>query len=157
MQMYVVIKTGGKQYRVKTGDILQIEKIEGEEGGVVTFDEVLFGSARPGDATGVVIGKPQIASAMVQGEILAQGRGEKVLVFKMKRRKQYRRTQGHRQEHTQVLVTKIAFSGNDSMLEASAIAELKRKFVSRLKPKGLAFSPKMPGPRARARALDQAE
>src|SRR5689334_12320329 len=103
--MYAVIETGGKQYRVQPGDIVQVEKLEGDIGTAAKFDQVLFFSEGNAEAAKIVLGKPYISGAAVQAEIVGQGRGSKILIVKMKRRKQYRRTQGHRQEYTQLLVT----------------------------------------------------
>jgi large subunit ribosomal protein L21 len=100
---YAVIRTGGKQYRVARGDVLRVERLVGEVGAPVEFTEVLL--AADGDA--VRIGTPLVEGASVRGQILAQGRGRKILVFKKKRRKNYRRRRGHRQEITTVRVTEI--------------------------------------------------
>ncbi|MEA1935218.1 MAG: 50S ribosomal protein L21 [Thermodesulfobacteriota bacterium] len=102
--MYAVIKTGGKQYKVSEGDILNIEKIEGEQGDTVIFDEVLMLS---GDVD-IKVGTPYVMGAKVTGEIVAQTRGPKIKVFKMKRRKGYRRKTGHRQELTGLEIKEIS-------------------------------------------------
>jgi len=101
--MYAVIKTGGKQYRVAQGETLQVEKIAGEPGDAVTFDEVLLVG---GDSP--KIGNPVVKGATVKAKILAQERGKKVIVFKMRRRKMYRRKAGHRQQYTRVEITGIS-------------------------------------------------
>ncbi len=100
---YAVIKTGGKQYRVAPGDVLQIEKLDGEAGAELQFTEVLL-TAHDG---AVQVGTPTVAGALVVAEIVKQGRAKKILVFKKKRRKGYRRRQGHRQHQTTVRVTAI--------------------------------------------------
>jgi large subunit ribosomal protein L21 len=100
---YAVIRTGGKQYRVALGDLLRIERLEGEVGAAVEFTEVLLTS---GDDA-VRIGTPLVEGVRVRGEIVAQGRDRKILVFKKKRRKNYRRRHGHRQSVTTVRVTEI--------------------------------------------------
>jgi large subunit ribosomal protein L21 len=105
--MHAVLETGGKQYRVKPGDILQVEKLEGEVGSTVQFDQILFVSKEGEPDPQIWLGKPYIAGANVEAEVVGQGRGEKILIIKMKRRKQYRRTQGHRQFQTQLLVTAL--------------------------------------------------
>jgi large subunit ribosomal protein L21 len=105
--MYAVIETGGKQYRVQPGDILQVEKLEGELGAHIKFDQVLFFSKANPENPEIILGKPYISGANIEGEIAGQGRGEKILIVKMKRRKQYRRTQGHRQSYTQILITSL--------------------------------------------------
>jgi len=107
-----VIKTGGKQYLVSEGDILEIEKIEGiqlgdasgsESEGKVKFDEVLMVD----DGKATKVGTPLVEQASVEGEIIEQFKDKKIRVFKMKRRKRYRRTQGHRQQVTKVKINKI--------------------------------------------------
>jgi large subunit ribosomal protein L21 len=101
--MYAVIKTGGKQYRVKAGDLLVVEKLGGEPGSTVTFDEVLM----LGDGVGVTIGAPTVAGAVVEGALIETRKGEKIKVFKKIRRQGYRRTGGHRQQETVIRVTAI--------------------------------------------------
>ncbi|MCX6779384.1 MAG: 50S ribosomal protein L21, partial [Candidatus Magasanikbacteria bacterium] len=97
--MFAVIQTGGKQYLVQEGQILKIEKIEGEKGAKVKFPEVLLLANE--DGTDVKMGKPHL-DVKVEGEILEQGRGDKVLVIKFKRKVRYTRRHGHRQAYTQV-------------------------------------------------------
>ena len=104
--MFAVIKTGGKQYRVAADDLLKIEKIQGEPGEIVQLGEVLVVG---GD--NVTLGLPTIAGASVAAEVLEQGRGEKVIAFKKRRRKNSRRKRGHRQEFTLVRVTEILTDG----------------------------------------------
>lgn len=104
--MYAVIQTGGKQYRVEPGKTIVVEKLNGNQGDKVTFDQVLLKSA--GDGGAVTIGKPVISGASVTGEIVEQGRGEKLVVFKFKRRKNYVRRNGHRQNYTAVKISAIA-------------------------------------------------
>jgi large subunit ribosomal protein L21 len=101
--MYAVVATGGKQYRVQEGDTLRIEKIPGEVGAQVAFDRVLMVS----DGDDVKIGQPVLENAVVNGTIVEQGKGRKILVFKYKRRKRYRRKQGHRQLFTAVKISTI--------------------------------------------------
>lgn len=101
--MYAVIETGGKQYRVAPGDTIEIERLETEAGKPHTFDRVLLVA---GEA-GVTIGAPTVASARVTGDVQQHLRGEKKLTFKMKRRKGYHKTIGHRQELTRVKITDI--------------------------------------------------
>lgn len=100
--MYAVIRTGGKQYRVSAGDRLRVEKIPGAVGDNVSFDEVLM---LGGDK--VAVGTPTVSGAKVSAQILAQDRAKKIIVFKMRRRKNYRRKNGHRQPYTEVRVTGI--------------------------------------------------
>ena len=101
--MYAVIKTGGKQYRVNEGDRLRVEKLEGAVGDFVEFPEVLM---LGGEA--VSIGKPLVKGAKVSAQIVNQGLGKKIIVFKMRRRKRYRRKNGHRQPFTEIKVTSIS-------------------------------------------------
>ena len=99
---HAVIKTGGKQYRVAEGDTIQVEKLAGNPGDKVAFADVLMiGGDSP------KFGKPVVDGASVEGEIVAQGRGEKLIVFKFRRRKRYRRKAGHRQSITSVRITSV--------------------------------------------------
>lgn len=101
--MYAVIKTGGKQYRVAEGDRLRVEKLEGAVGDTVDFAEVLMlGGER------IAIGTPLVSGAKVSAEIVGQGLGKKIIVFKMRRRKRYRRKNGHRQPFTELKVKGIS-------------------------------------------------
>ena len=104
---YAVIRTGGKQYRVRQGSVLRLERLAGDIGASVEFAEVLLAGSDEADAP-VRIGRPLVEGAIVRGEIVAQGRDRKVLIFKKKRRKNYRRRRGHRQSITTVRVTEIA-------------------------------------------------
>jgi large subunit ribosomal protein L21 len=101
--MYAVIRTGGKQYRVSEGQLLRVEKLPGGKGDKVTFGEVLLVG---GDAPKV--GRPLVQGASVAAEITAQDRGKKLIVFKFRRRKNYRRKNGHRQPYTELKITGIA-------------------------------------------------
>lgn len=101
--MYAVIKTGGKQYQVKEGDVVFIEKIDGEAGAEVTFDQVL---AIGGDGK-FTAGSPVVSGASVNAKIIGQTKGKKVIIFKMKSKKGYRNKTGHRQPYTKVEITKI--------------------------------------------------
>lgn len=102
--MYAIMQSGGKQYTVKAGDFVELEKLEGEVGAEVVFDTVLAVGEEGGKLN---IGTPVVAGAAVKAEIVDQFRGKKIVVFKMKRRKSYRRTQGHRQSLTRVKITAI--------------------------------------------------
>jgi len=101
--MYAVIKTGGKQYRVSEGEILKVEKIAGNRGDVVSLDDVLMISKNEE----IKVGTPTLEGASVVGEILGQTKGSKIRVFKMKRRKGYRRKTGHRQHLTNLRIKEI--------------------------------------------------
>jgi large subunit ribosomal protein L21 len=105
--MYAVIKTGGKQYRVAEGDVVSVEKLEGKEGGKVTFSEVLAVSAKGG---ALKLGSPTVAKAKVEGEILETGKQKKIHVFKFKKNSQYQIHRGHRQPFTKVKINKISAS-----------------------------------------------
>ncbi|OGU21266.1 MAG: 50S ribosomal protein L21 [Hydrogenophilales bacterium RIFOXYD1_FULL_62_11] len=98
--MYAVIKTGGKQYRVCAGDKLKIEKLEADIGSEITFDQVLM----VGDGADIKVGAPMLRGATVIATVLNQARGDKIKIFKMRRRKHYRKSQGHRQYFTEVLI-----------------------------------------------------
>ena len=101
--MYAVVRSGGKQYRVSPGGSVRVEKLSGEVGSSITLDEVLM----IGGEGDVKIGAPTVDGASVSGTIVAQGRGPKIRVFKMKRRKGYRRKTGHRQKYTEIRVESI--------------------------------------------------
>ena len=101
--MYAVVKTGGKEYRISKGDIIRVEKMEGKAGDQVTVKDVLMVSEE-GQAQ---FGTPYLANAMITGEIVQEVKGEKVLTYKMKRRKNYRRFKGHRQTYTYLKVNDI--------------------------------------------------
>ena len=103
--MFAVIRTGGKQYRVSPGDVIRVEKQTAEKG-KVEFTDVLAVSPEEGK-----IGRPQGDGARVSGQVVEEGRGDKILVFHYKRKKQYKKLQGHRQPFTQVRITEIAFDG----------------------------------------------
>ena len=102
--MYAVIKTGGKQYRVAQGDKLRVEKLAGNVGDTITLGEVLL----VGEGDGVKVGAPTVAGAKVQAKIVAQDRGPKIIIFKFRRRKNYRRKTGHRQPFTALEITSVA-------------------------------------------------
>jgi len=135
--MHAVIVTGGKQYRVKVGDVLAIEKLELEPGRKAQFDRVLLIE----DGETVQVGTPVLDAAMVLGLVLENFKDEKVLVFKKKRRKQFRRTHGHRQQLTKVRITRIA--PDRTQLTAADLAEEKMAPVE--KPVA-APKPKAPAP-----------
>ncbi len=101
--MYAVITTGGKQYKVEKGEILRVEKLPGEIGEEVSFDNVLMFS----DGEKVRIGQPAVEDMAVRGHIVEQGKAKKIIVFKYKRRKKFRKTQGHRQQFTAVKIDSI--------------------------------------------------
>jgi large subunit ribosomal protein L21 len=102
--MYAVIKTGGKQYRVKPGDLLVVEKLEGDAGAEVSFDQVLA----VGEGADVILGAPLVAGASVTATLIETRKGEKIKIFKKIRRQGYRRTRGHRQPESVLRVTAVA-------------------------------------------------
>jgi large subunit ribosomal protein L21 len=101
--MYAVVKTGGKEYRVSKGELIRVEKIEGNVGDQVALNDVLMVS-KEGETQ---IGTPHLANVVIQGEIVQETKGKKVLTYKMKRRKNYRRFKGHRQTYTYLKVNDI--------------------------------------------------
>jgi large subunit ribosomal protein L21 len=102
--MYAVFATGGKQYRAAVGDIVRVERLEGEVGDTLTLEEVLL----VGGEAGVKVGQPKVEGANLTCEIVGQGRHRKIIVFKHKRRKSYRKKQGHRQYFTALKVKEIS-------------------------------------------------
>jgi large subunit ribosomal protein L21 len=121
--MYAVIRTGGKQYRVSPGDVIEVEKLSGEAGEIIQLSQVLMlggeGSAQ--------IGAPTVSGASVAAEVIAQKRGTKVIVFKKKRRKSYRRKRGHRQHLTALRITEILTGGKKPSQTAAKPAAAKKQ------------------------------
>ena len=101
--MFAVVKTGGKQYRVQDSDVLRVEKLDGKKGDKVKLDQVLM----TGTGKDVKVGAPLVSGASVEAEIMEQIRGDKVKIFKKKRRQNYRRTKGHRQNLTLLRITSV--------------------------------------------------
>jgi large subunit ribosomal protein L21 len=101
--MYAVIETGGKQYRVAEGETLRVEKLAASAGDKLSFDPLLFAD----DGGGVRVGQPHVGGVKVEAEVVEQGLGKKIIIFKYKRRKSYRRKQGHRQPYTALKITAI--------------------------------------------------
>jgi large subunit ribosomal protein L21 len=102
--MYAVIKTGGKQYRVSSGEKIKVEQIPADVGSQITLDQVLVVA----DGDKISIGAPLVAGATVQATVVSHGRGDKVHIFKMRRRKHYRKSGGHRQNYTEIQIDKIS-------------------------------------------------
>ena len=102
--MYAVIKSGGKQYRVESGAQVRVESLAADVGAAVAFEEVLL----VGNGDSVKVGAPLISGAKVKATVVSHGRGDKVKIFKMRRRKHYQKTQGHRQNYTEIRVDAIA-------------------------------------------------
>ncbi|HIU25227.1 MAG TPA: 50S ribosomal protein L21 [Candidatus Copromorpha excrementigallinarum] len=121
--MYAVIETGGKQYRVQNGDKISVEKLNGEEGGKVVFDKVLV----LGEGESAEVGTPYIEGTTVEGKILESGKGKKIVIFKYKAKKDYRKKQGHRQPYTLVEIT--AIGGNKAVSEKKDEPESKAEEV----------------------------
>jgi large subunit ribosomal protein L21 len=143
--MYAVIKTGGKQYRVKAGDVLVVEKLAGEPGAKVAFDQVLL----IGDGAGVTVGAPTVEGAVVDATLVETRKGEKIKVFKKIRRQGYRRTGGHRQIESVVRVTGIAGDGKSETWDG--VVDLTPRSVINARARGLA------GPLAEAAVAAEVE
>jgi len=107
--MYAVVRTGGMQFKVFPDETVRVPRLQAEEGQQVTIDEVLL--YQDGDHT--VVGSPTVAGARVIAQVMAHGKGHKVMVFKMKKRKGYHRTRGHRQDYTELLIKDISISKAD--------------------------------------------
>jgi len=133
--MYAVVNSGGKQYKVQQGEVLRVEKISGDVGSPVTFDRVLMFS----DGENVRIGQPLLDSVAVEGHIVEQAKAKKIIVFKYKRRKRFRRKNGHRQEFTAVLIDSIQAKGTKGPKvaepKAEAQAEVKQPEAMKAAPK----------------------
>ena len=117
--MYAIIETCGKQYKVSEGDVVFFEKLEAEEGKKVNFDKVILVS----DNGKVEVGAPYVKGAKVEGKVIAHGKGKKIIVFKYKAKKNYRRKQGHRQPYTKVEITSVKLAAEKA--EAKKTAEKK--------------------------------
>jgi large subunit ribosomal protein L21 len=101
--MYAIVQTGGKQYKVSEGEILKVEKLAGEAGDKITLDQILMVK----DENGTKIGAPLVKDARIIAEVIEQGRAKKIVVYKYKKRKNYRRKQGHRQSYTKIKIETI--------------------------------------------------
>ena len=101
--MFAVLNTGGKQYKVSQGDLIKVEKLENDVGDKVTLSRVLM----VGQGEDVEVGSPYVSNCKITGEVVEQGKGAKIIIFKKKRRKGYRRKNGHRQRFTQLKITEI--------------------------------------------------
>ncbi|NCF83634.1 MAG: 50S ribosomal protein L21 [Proteobacteria bacterium] len=148
--MYAVIKTGGKQYRVREGDTLRIEKLAAEAGAKVQFDQILM----VGEGDKVSVGTPYLSGSQVSATVISQGRGEKIKVVKFKRRKNYLRRNGHRQSFTEVEIARIGGAAKAAAAkpetkstpkaapkaESKPKAEPKAKAAAKPKPKAAADS-----------------
>ena len=114
--MYAIIESCGKQYKVAEGDVIFFEKLDTEEGKKVTFDNVILVS----DDKKVEVGAPYVKGVKVEGKVVSHGKGKKILVYKYKAKKNYRRTQGHRQPYTKVEITKIKTAAEKAEAKAEA-------------------------------------
>ena len=121
--MYAVVKTGGKQYRVAKDDTILVEKLEADEGAQITLDEVMM----LGDGETVTVGRPTVANAFVEAQVVSQTRGPKIMIFRRKRRKNHRRLQGHRQDLTLLKITDISTSGKPAAKAAAKKAPAAKK------------------------------
>lgn len=117
--MYAVIETGGKQYRVQQGDVINVEKLKVEAGDRVTFDKVLVVS----DGADVKVGTPSVNGATVSGTVVENGKGKKVIIFKYKSKKDYRKKQGHRQPYTMIKIDEFSVDGKVSKAPVQTEAE----------------------------------
>ena len=124
--MYAVIKTGGKQYKVVAGERLKVEKIVGDVGATVVIDKVLMIS----DDANTTIGSPLISGATVSATVLSHGRADKVMIFKFRRRKHYRKTQGHRQSFTEIQIGEILAAGTSAEKTAPKATKAKAAKVA---------------------------
>ena len=125
--MYAIIESCGKQYKVAEGDVVFFEKLDAEEGKKVTFDNVVLVS----DDSKVEVGAPYVKGVKVEGKVVSHGNGKKILVYKYKAKKNYRRTQGHRQPYTKVEITKIKTAAEKA---TEAKAETKTATKAEAKP-----------------------
>jgi len=145
--MFAVVKTGGKQYRVAEGDVIKVEKLDGEAGKNVTLDEVLM----IGDDKGVKVGEPLIKGANVTAEVLEQKKDKKITVFKKKRRHNYRRKKGHRQEITVLRVKAIAATAAKKAAPKAAEEKAPAKEAAPKKAPAKKAAPKAAAPKAAAK------
>ncbi|TCS60864.1 50S ribosomal protein L21 [Varunaivibrio sulfuroxidans] len=156
--MFAVIKTGGKQYRVSENDILTIEKVAGDAGDAVEFNEVLMVGE---DGKAPSVGTPLLDKAAVYGEVIDQTRGAKIIVFKKKRRQNYRRKKGHRQDLTLVRITQISATGakkapaKAKVETASAEAPVEKAPVKKAAPKKAAAEAKPAAKKAAPKKTDK--
>jgi len=145
--MFAVIKTGGKQYKVAKNDVIVIEKLDGEAGEGVAFESVLMF----GEGAGAKTGSPFVEGVCVAGEVIEQTRGDKILVFKKKRRQNYRRTNGHRQDLTVVRITDILTDGKKPAAKAKKAAAPKSDEAATEKPAAKKATKKAPAKKAPAK------
>ncbi len=145
--MYAVVKTGGKQYRVSENDTLKVERLSGETGDIVTLPDVLM----LGDGKDVTVGEPNVAGATVAAEIVEQARDKKIIVFKKRRRQNYRRKHGHRQHYTLLKITEILTDGAKPSKKAAAKKPAK-KAAPKKEAEAKTETPKEAAPKAAPKA-----
>jgi large subunit ribosomal protein L21 len=148
--MYAVVKTGGKQYRVAKDDTILVEKLEANEGAQVTLDQVMM----LGDGDTVTVGRPTVANATVEAQVVSQTRGPKILIFRRKRRKNHRRLQGHRQDLTLLKITDISSSGKPAAKAAAKKAPAAKKAVEKKTAPKAAATKKPAAKKAAAKKAD---
>ena len=127
--MYAVIETGGKQYRVQEGDIITVEKLNVEAGDKIVFDKVLV-LAGEGD---LKVGAPYVEGAAVAGEVVENGKGKKVIIYKYKAKKDYRKKQGHRQPYTMVKIESLGGEAPKAAAKAEATEDTEKKVSASMK------------------------
>jgi len=127
--MYAIIEICGKQYKVAEGDIVFFEKLDSEEGKTITFDNVVLVS----DDKKVEVGSPYVKGVKVEGKVISHGKGKKVLVYKYKPKKNYRRTQGHRQPYTRVEITKIKTATEKAEVKETSAKTVEKKDTTKKK------------------------
>ena len=125
--MYAIVQTGGKQYRVSEGDIINVEKLNAEAGSTVELNEVLV----IGDADSMLIGKPFVEGAVVTAELLENGKADKVYIYKYKAKKDYRKKQGHRQPFSKLQIKSIAAAGTAPKAESAAEGKVNLKSMKK--------------------------
>jgi large subunit ribosomal protein L21 len=136
--MYAVLKSGGKQYKVEQGQVLRLEKLPGDVGSAIKFDQILM----VGDGESIQIGQPLVDGASVEGHIVDQGRSKKIIVFKYKRRKRYRRKLGHRQQFTAIQIDSILTKGKPASKKAEPEKETKAPEAKKAAPQEAEPKPK---------------
>jgi large subunit ribosomal protein L21 len=146
--MYAVVTSGGKQYKVEEGETLKVEKIPGDVGSSVKFDRVLMIA----DGDTVSIGQPVLDDALVEGHIVEQGKSKKIIVFKYKRRKRYRRKQGHRQQYTAVKIDSIQAKAVKAGKKAEAETEARKPATKKVAVKEAVKKKAAKKPEAKAEA-----
>lgn len=151
--MFAVVKTGGKQYKVAVDDVIKVEKLAGDAGATITLDEVLM----VGDDKGLKVGSPTVSGVAVSAEILEQGRGDKIIVFKKKRRHNYRRKRGHRQDLTVLKITGIGAGAKKAAPKKAEEAKPAAKAEPKAAPAKKAAAAKPAAKKAPAKKAEEAK